>query len=396
MTRRELKRSALNGVLLVVFLGLACTRDSAPPPTQCRAIEARSIKSSMNAFAASAVAAEEPLISAARDPEEPWHLALRRQFDRSIRRADTDIAAPVAITVAAAAKYYRSDLDISTLPEWTMGEETLTQALHHVRDERMYVDDSRPDFLRRALWLYPYNACFVRAAHIAQGMERLGLLRPGKVFVFGDLRLKTPYDKRGRVLWSYHVAAAYRVGNRVVILDAAIDHMKPIPLEVWLAAITDDITKVKVSVCDTFSYSPINPCQGGLKRQERSTVNHLKSYLPDEWRRLQNLNMDPVKLLGTEPPWLAPGATPYPEPTPLPTPPPTPVPTPGPISSPIPDEPMPTPPVSTPTPIEETRPQPPPLQPPRSPSSPQPLPVASPTQGTESEEDPGDAIDPCP
>src|SRR5262249_45591815 len=147
--------------------------------------------------------------------------------------------------------------------------------------ERRYVNPDWPKFLRRALWLFPYNGCFTRAAHVAQSFERQGVQRPGKVYAFGDLGMKTPYDPSGSVSWSYHVAAAFRVDNEAVILDPAIKFDALLSLKEWLKAISSNVSDVKIAICDTFSYSPIDDCVGGDRDQERSLVTHTVSYLPD-------------------------------------------------------------------------------------------------------------------
>lgn len=261
--------------------------------------------------------ADDVAMSAARQPGESWKEALGEQFARLPRYRSAPLAATT--TVVDLAKSFRADFDVTALPEWEESIQSLLTHLKVARDERVYDDPEHDDFLRRALWLYPYNGCFTRAAHVAQSMQRQHLRRPGKIFAFGDLELKTQYDPKGKVLWSYHVVPAYRIGDRAVIYDGAIESSRLMSLEEWVARIAPDPSAVKLSVCDTYAYFPRHQCFGGGATQERSLVNHVLSYLPDEWDRLKQVGFAPEEVLGNNPPWLA-VENPPPAPSPSPTP----------------------------------------------------------------------------
>jgi hypothetical protein len=134
-------------------------------------------------------------------------------------------------------------------------------------------------------------------------MENRNYERPGKIFVFGNLRLETPYDPKGKVYWNYHVAPAYRIGSNTVVIDIAIEPTRPLGLSEWISRISDDPSKVKIIVCDTYAYSPANKCWGDGRSQERATVQHLEAFLPDEWNRIKKAGLKPEELLGENPPW---------------------------------------------------------------------------------------------
>lgn len=243
--------------------------------------------------------------SAIRAPGQSWQEALlarplhtRASVETSA--ADSSEAPDSAMKVA---RTYDEEMDFARLPDWPYDKKKLLEVMRVVRDDRRYFHPENPKFARRALWLYPYNGCFVRAAVIAQKFEEKGLPRPGKVYAIGDLKAKTKYDQRGWVYWSYHVAPAYRVGGEVIVMDPALAPTRLLRFKEWLKLISVADSSVKVAVCSTYSYSPIDSCLRGERDQERSTVSHLISYLPDEWKRLTDLGYEAERLLGDEPPW---------------------------------------------------------------------------------------------
>lgn len=197
-------------------------------------------------------------------------------------------------------------MDVSVLPKWIAGAEKLEQAYQRARDEKLYYDRNHPNLKRRATWLYPIDGCYIRASHMARGMERMGYVRPGKVFAFGTwatLRAKTPYAPNGKAWWSFHTAAAYRLGDRAMVLDPAIDPNRILPFEEWVGLIAPDPSKIQVAICDTNAYTPGQTCRGGKNTADYYAKSQMEDYLDDEWRNLVDLGYDPFKLLGDNPPW---------------------------------------------------------------------------------------------
>jgi hypothetical protein len=235
-----------------------------------------------------------PTDSAVRKPNEHWEQPARRHF-----RTATDAKDPR--TAHGAAKPYDSITNISALPEWTHDVSELIPPFVHARDVRMY--GSRK-FLRRSTWLYPNDGCFARAAHVTRAVAAGGApLRPGKVFIFGNLTLPTRYNRAGRVHWWFHVAAAYRKGDTVLILDPAIEPYRPLPLAEWVAKFSRTPGSTRVSLCDANSYYPRHRCIGGSRAQERSAISTQTGFLNPEWNRVLSLGLSPRKVLGDEPPW---------------------------------------------------------------------------------------------
>jgi hypothetical protein len=240
--------------------------------------------------------------SAARAPDEDWEPRARLSDSFSDSFSDVHLQARGG-SVRASARPYRVDLDISTLPEWPYSNRQLLEAFQAARDERPYVQKGFPGFMRRAAWLYPYDGCWVRASSAAQSIERLGRVRPGKVFVFGRLRFRTKFDSKGIVYWWYHVAAAYRIGNQAVVLDPTVDPHNVHTLHDWISLMTKDPMKTKVSVCDTYSYSTASRCVGGSPRQERWLAGQTQTYLRRERIEMREVGLDPEQVLGDNPPW---------------------------------------------------------------------------------------------
>ncbi len=237
-------------------------------------------------------------VSAERAPEESWETALARN---SALASDIQMSGRSA---SSSARFYTENFDVSSLPEWNQSWEELKKSFERLRDERPYYHSSRPQWARRATWLYPRDGCYARAAHSARSFEKNNQARPGKVFAFGNLKMKTAYDTRGSVYWSYHVAAAFRWNNEAYVMDPSVEPSQPLPLRDWLSRISAQPSRVKVAVCDSYAYVPGSLCLGGSSRQESGSENHLIGFLPREWNSLVALRMNPEKLVGDSPPWL--------------------------------------------------------------------------------------------
>ena len=239
-------------------------------------------------------------------PGETYEDAQARHALESPRFFEDDIGTSANGSAYAYKQNFSASVDVSLLPRWIAGAAKLEELFKQVRDEQMYFDSSHKHFKRRALWLYPVDGCYTRAAHVARSFERRGYVKPGKVFAFGTwatLRARTPYAPNGKAWWSFHTAAAYRLGDRAIVLDPSIDPNRLLPFEEWVGLIAPDTTKVTVAICDTNAYAPSQTCRGGSSKQDYWAKGQLEDYLDDEWANLLNLKMDPVKLLGASPPW---------------------------------------------------------------------------------------------
>src|SRR5262249_15475230 len=153
-------------------------------------------------------------------------------------------------------------------------------------------------FIRRPSWLYPDEGCWARAALLGQRFRNSGLKRPFKVFVFGNLRLKTKNSPEGLVNWWYHVVVGALVDKTLVVFDPAIEPKKPLPLKEWLLTMTPSINKVTVSLCHPSTYTPGSVCRSPDPHDELDAVSDQLGYLPYEWDRLLVLGRDPAQELG--------------------------------------------------------------------------------------------------
>jgi len=239
--------------------------------------------------------------SAVRLPDEDWQTALEREIQKASPKKKLFFESTE--TALNRAEYYTPNFDVRSLPEWGGTAVELQTAFEKVRDERIYPDSNRPGFSRRSTWLFPDDGCYVRAAHASRMYQQLGRPAPGRVFAFGRLRAKTNFASSGTVWWSYHTAAAYRIGNQALVTDPAVDPHQPLFLEQWLARIAKDVNQVRIAVCDTNAYSPSRVCFGGKPISEKRFLNHQKAFFDDEWSRVRSVNMNPERLLGNEPPW---------------------------------------------------------------------------------------------
>lgn len=189
-----------------------------------------------------------------------------------------------------------SKIDLSKVTEIT--KEQLQNIFYYIRDTRFMFDGKNQ---RRLSWLYPDDGCFARAAMSSYNLKDYP--PPHKVFIFGELKVKTPNTKTGYVNWWYHVAVAYRVDQHVFIIDPSINPLAPISIEEWGLTMTSNINSVEFSVCNQLTYDASSSCSGQAPRNADSAYSDQLYYLDLEWNRLERLNRSPEKELGDEPPW---------------------------------------------------------------------------------------------
>lgn len=236
--------------------------------------------------------------SAMRLPNQNWEQALNHQLSAALQ-GDPNSARAVA-------RPYREGFETSAIPIWPGTYEELRNALAETRDARLYIHDQQPNFIRRSTWLYPVDGCYARAEHISLGFESRGLLRPGKVLAFGNLKFSSTFGPRGTVYWSYHIAAAFRIANEIYVLDPVANPVEPLQFADWLRAMSGSIDALKVSICGAETYTPASRCVGGTRVAFDTFTRHQKSYLEPEWNRLLKAQLNPLKVLGDEPPWATP------------------------------------------------------------------------------------------
>lgn len=171
-----------------------------------------------------------------------------------------------------------------------------------IRDTRFLHAKTDLSFERRISWMYPDDGCFARAALAGMKLRDQELLRPVKIFIFGDLSIQTPYAVSGTVTWWYHVSSAVSYMGAIFILDPALDSEKPILVDDWYNKM-GDINDMKVAICNPYTYDPIDDCYIASKSSDADAVGDQLIYLDKEWKRIGVLGFNPTILLGVDPPW---------------------------------------------------------------------------------------------
>ncbi len=193
-------------------------------------------------------------------------------------------------------------LDLSKVPALT-DENVLQEAFSYIRDTRFITPSDNP-FQRRITWLYPDDGCFARAELMAQYLVDHNLPPPAKVFVFGDLQVKTPNSPMGYATWWYHVATAYRTPTGVLIFDPSVEPKNPLPFTVWASQIGAVNGSAGFAICSSHTFDPDADCLAPETITRERALNEQTAFLDPEWERLQSMGRNPQEELGDKPPWL--------------------------------------------------------------------------------------------
>lgn len=192
-------------------------------------------------------------------------------------------------------------IDFSLVPQVTTYEE-LMHMFYTVRDTRFLYEKELPDFGRRISWLYPDDGCFFRAEMTGIKLEKEQLIRPVKIFVFGDLMITTAYSSVGVVYWWYHVAAIVNYMGSMYVIDPALNAMSPMLVDEWFSAMgnSNDLTGI---ICNEYTYDPVDYCFKATAKSDVFVVRDQASFLKKEWNRMTKLGFRPEHILGENPPW---------------------------------------------------------------------------------------------
>lgn len=182
-------------------------------------------------------------------------------------------------------------------------EEAMIERFKSFRDLRFLEDPEKQDFKRRSSWLYPDDGCFARAALAIRNVGLQNVEPPSKVFVFGDLNVKTKNAPGGSVGWWYHVAPLVEVDGQKYVLDPAIEPNHPLKLEDWLATMSSTPQELEVAVCKSGTYTPYTSCGKVTDGEEKEAERDQKDYLRAERSRLKSLGRNADQELGDNPPW---------------------------------------------------------------------------------------------
>lgn len=190
------------------------------------------------------------------------------------------------------------DLSFAEVPE--INEAELNNLFTYLRDTPFMQSDVFP---RRATWLYPDDGCYARAALMGLHYSDQISVEPKKIFAFGDLKVDTKNSPQGYVTWWYHVAIAYRVQDRVYVLDPAVEASRPITIQEWGMRISPNPQGVRFSFCNKDTFDPDSNCFAVNQASPSRTYYEQKFFLDPEWDRLLELGRSPEHELGPNPPW---------------------------------------------------------------------------------------------
>jgi hypothetical protein len=211
---------------------------------------------------------------------------------KSLIKRDTPIGKKVPI----------KQIDFSLVPVVATYDEMI-HLFKVIRDTRFLRMEDKPEFERRISWLYPDDGCFARAALSIIKLDREHLLKPAKIFAFGDLLLETPYSSGGYVSWWYHVSTAVSYMGAIYILDPALNPEGPLVVDDWYSKMSSEAGLFGV-VCNSSTYAPFDHCYQDSDISEERILRDGSKYLDLEWERIGLLGFEPMSLLGNNPPWI--------------------------------------------------------------------------------------------
>lgn len=177
------------------------------------------------------------------------------------------------------------------------------QVYQWVRDLRFLSVKKRPDFLRRITWQYPDDGCFTRAEMTIRKLKEQDFSGLKKIFVFGDLEMKTSNSSEGVVRWWFHVAPLVKVNFEYYVIDPSVSPSRIMTVRDWIQRMNRDFDNVRLSVCHESSYDPASVCYEEDYVPDEEVLAHQTSYLHKEWYRMVELGRNPEVVLGDHPPW---------------------------------------------------------------------------------------------
>lgn len=139
-----------------------------------------------------------------------------------------------------------TDLKMHLIPEWKNFED-VRQGFSMITAPSLSIP-----------WDYVFDGCFARAALAAEHLEKAGLRRPAKLFIFGPLAFAK--EDLGMVTWWYHVAPVVAFDGTAYVLDPSIQPSGPLLLKDWVSRISSDPSEATLAVCNPFSYQPWSMC----------------------------------------------------------------------------------------------------------------------------------------
>ena len=169
-----------------------------------------------------------------------------------------------------------------------------------LRDKQFIAHKKRQ---RRSSWMYPQDGCWLRAELMNRNLEEISKKSLHKIFIFGNLNVKTPYSHSGEVSWWYHVALVASLEGEYYILDPSIESLRPLKLQEWVLKQVPTIEQVGLSLCAPNAFNPNSLCEEIYPEAWEYVLGNQKVYLNMEEDLLVELGYDVDAYLGDHPPW---------------------------------------------------------------------------------------------
>lgn len=228
-------------------------------------------------------------VSAARPAWQDWQETLRHKVGFKFGN------------VLARSEAFNLSSSVDAIPEWLNTFAELEAFNKITREIRQYKNPNAKNYLRQAPWLYPIDGCYAKAAHVSAVLQERGQVAPGKIFAFGNLRVKSKYAAGGYAYWSYHVVSGYRFDNKIYVFDPVASENEDgtnsglLTLQEWLTRISTDRSQVRVSICDSNAYDPASQCIGG--ENHGKFLGHMPTILDWEYNNLLDMGFAANSLL---------------------------------------------------------------------------------------------------
>lgn len=242
------------------------------------------------------------LLSLYREPEIPSRApsAMRAEsedFQSFLYRFGEQDRLPPRASAQAQAKPFR-ELNLLAVPEWKSSLSPI-EVFAWIRDARQIEREN--EFARRPSWLYPDDGCFARAEYMARQIKSQMNIEAAKLFIFGNLKVRTRNHPRRSVSWWYHVVPVFRSGKELFVFDPAIEDARPLLIQEWAEQMGQSLEGAsRWSICDSSTYDPADPCQNA--EPEPLALEDQMSYLDLETERVLEMKR-PTSFLQELPPW---------------------------------------------------------------------------------------------
>jgi hypothetical protein len=175
--------------------------------------------------------------------------------------------------------------------------EDLRTIFSYVRDTRFIENFQSPVQRRKISWNYPDDGCFVRAEMMARKTLERRMPPVMKLFVFGNLAVRSQNHPERVVRWWYHVAPVYRVGNTVYVLDPAIEPRRPLTVLEWRERVSEESDIRQFALCNTHSFDPDDGCDQAKPLADDFLEDYQRQYQNFEWDRILYMGRDPYREL---------------------------------------------------------------------------------------------------